>query len=113
MIAGNSVAASYRAKGYKCCALKEMRGSRMLASRALVRAAGIDGPHSALEFNAMTTEAKHIVDGFQALPDTAKREVLAELVRISGRIDYPTVSDDELLSAANDVFLSYDERESE
>lgn len=59
----------------------------------------------------MTADAKHIVDDFQALPDTAKREVLAELVRISGRIDYPAVSDEELISAANDVFLSYDERE--
>lgn len=74
---------------------------------------GIDGRHQALEFNAMTAEAKHIVDDFQALPDIAKREVLTELVRISGRIDYPTVSEDELLSAANDVFLAYDERESE
>lgn len=61
----------------------------------------------------MTAEAKHIVDDFQALSDTAKREVLAELVRISARIDYPAVSDDEFLTAANDVFLAYDERESE
>ena len=76
-------------------------------------ARGIHGRHQALEFNTMTAEAKHIVDDFQALPDTAKREVLAELVRISGRIEYPTVSDDELLSAANDVFLTYDERETE
>jgi hypothetical protein len=59
----------------------------------------------------MTAEAKHIVEDFEALPDTAKREVLAELVRISGRIDYPSVSDDELISAANDIFLAYDERE--
>ena len=61
----------------------------------------------------MTADAKHIVEDFQALPDVAKREVLAELVRISGRIDYPSVSDEELLSAANDVFLAYDEREVE
>lgn len=59
----------------------------------------------------MAADAKHIVEDFQALPDVAKREVLAELVRISGRIDYPSVSDEELLSAANDVFLAYDERE--
>lgn len=32
----------------------------------------------------MTAEAKQIVDDFRALPDAAKREVLAELVRISG-----------------------------
>ena len=61
----------------------------------------------------MAADAKHIVEDFQALPDVAKREVLAELVRISGRIDYPSVSDEELLSAANDVFLAYDEREVE
>jgi hypothetical protein len=59
----------------------------------------------------MTAEAKHIVEDFQALSDPAKREVLAELVRLSGRIDYPPVSEDELLVAANDVFLEYDKRE--
>ncbi|MDQ3281007.1 MAG: hypothetical protein M3Q69_06310 [Acidobacteriota bacterium] len=59
----------------------------------------------------MTAEAKHIVDGFRALPDATKREVLAELARISAGIDYPRMTDDELLSAANDVFLGYDERE--
>jgi hypothetical protein len=61
----------------------------------------------------MTSEARHIVEDFRALPDAAKREVLAELVRISGRIDYPAVSDNELLAAADDVFLAYDERERE
>lgn len=61
----------------------------------------------------MTVEAKHIVDDFRALPDSAKREVLAELVRISGRIDYPTMSDEELTAAADDVFRAYDEREGE
>ena len=61
----------------------------------------------------MTAEAKHIVDDFRALSDPAKREVLAELVRISGRIDYPAVSQDELLAAADDVFLEYDKREAE
>jgi hypothetical protein len=61
----------------------------------------------------MTAEAKHLVDDFRVLPDAAKREVLAELVRIAGRIDYPAIADEELLASANDVFLSYDERESE
>ena len=59
----------------------------------------------------MTADAKHLIEDFQALPDMAKREVLAELVRIARTIDYPSMSDDELTSAANDVFLSYDERE--
>jgi hypothetical protein len=59
----------------------------------------------------MTAEAKHLIDDFQALPDAAKREVLAELVRISRHIDYPEMSEDELVSAADEVFRGYDERE--
>lgn len=61
----------------------------------------------------MTADAKHVVEDFRALPDAAKREVLAELVRISGHIEYPEISDEELLTVANDVFLGYDERERE
>lgn len=60
----------------------------------------------------MTAEATHIIEEFGALPDPQKREVLAELVRISRTIDYPEISDDELVSAANEVFLDYDRRES-
>jgi hypothetical protein len=78
-----------------------------------LRRGGIRICHMALQSDVMTAEAKHILDDFRALPDTAKREVLAELVRISGGIDYPVISDDELLAAANDVFLAYDEREGE
>lgn len=59
----------------------------------------------------MTADAKHLIDDFQALPDATKREVLAELVRISRHIDYPPTADEELVSAANDVFLTYDARE--
>jgi hypothetical protein len=60
----------------------------------------------------MTAEARHIIDDFGSLPDDEKREVLAELIRISRHIDYPDVSDDELVSAADMVFLEYDRRES-
>ena len=59
----------------------------------------------------MTAEAKHLLEEFGALPDPSKREVLAELLRVSRYLDYPEMSDEELTSAANDVFLAYDERE--
>ncbi|HEX7709265.1 MAG TPA: hypothetical protein VF701_22615 [Thermoanaerobaculia bacterium] len=59
----------------------------------------------------MTADAKHLLKEFGALPDTSKREVLAELLRVSRHLDYPEMSDEELTSAANDVFLAYDERE--
>ncbi|HYR27030.1 MAG TPA: hypothetical protein VEU30_01105 [Thermoanaerobaculia bacterium] len=61
----------------------------------------------------MTADARHIVENFRAIPDAAKREVLAELVRICGAIDYPAMADEELLAAGNEVFLTYDERERE
>jgi hypothetical protein len=60
---------------------------------------------------AVTTAARHIIEDFENLPDQEKREVLAELIRMSRHLDYPAVSDDELLSAANHVFAEYDQRE--
>ncbi|HYI11777.1 MAG TPA: hypothetical protein VEK57_22150 [Thermoanaerobaculia bacterium] len=59
----------------------------------------------------MTVQAKHIIEDFGGLPDPEKREVLAELIRMARHIEYPAVSDDELLSAADEVFLAYDRRE--
>ena len=60
----------------------------------------------------MTAEAKHIIEDFGALPDQAKREVLAELLRLSRHLDFPEASDEELLSSADQVFLEYDRQES-
>lgn len=59
----------------------------------------------------MTADARHIIDDFEALPDPAKREVLAELIRLSRHLDYPAIGDDELVTAADEVFRGYDERE--
>ena len=59
----------------------------------------------------MSTEAEHLIEEFGALPEPSKREVLAELLRISSHLDYPEMSEDEFTSAANQVFLGYDERE--
>ena len=59
----------------------------------------------------MTAEAKHFIDDFEALPDEAKLEVLAEIIRISRNLDYPGISDGELVSAADEIFVQYDRRE--
>lgn len=59
----------------------------------------------------VTSEAKHFLQDFEALPDPAKREVLAELIRFSLYLDYPRIADDELVSAANEIFSGYDRRE--
>jgi hypothetical protein len=61
--------------------------------------------------SVMTAAGKHIVEDFAALPDREKREVLANLLRISREIEFPEVSDEELVSSADAVFLEYDKRE--
>ena len=61
----------------------------------------------------MTAAGRHLVEDFETLPDAEKREVLADLLRISRTIEYPEISDEELLAAANQVFLEYDRREGE
>lgn len=60
----------------------------------------------------MTAEAKHLIEDFGALPDLEKREVLTELLRLSRHLEYPSMNDDELLSAADEVFLAYERQES-
>lgn len=60
---------------------------------------------------AMTAAAQHIVENFASLSDAEKREVLASLLRISRDIDYPEATDEELVGAADAVFLSYDRME--
>ncbi len=59
----------------------------------------------------MTAAGKHIIDDFQTLPDEEKREVLANLLRISRDLEFPETSDEDLVAAADAVFLSYDREE--
>jgi hypothetical protein len=59
----------------------------------------------------MTAVGKHIVEDFESLPDVEKREVLSNQLRISRAIDYPELSDEETLAAADAVFLEYDRAE--
>jgi hypothetical protein len=59
----------------------------------------------------VTADAKRLIEDFEKLSDPEKREVLSELLRAAERLGYPAVGDDELVSAANAVFLEYDRRE--
>ena len=59
----------------------------------------------------MTAEAKHLIEDFEKLSDLEKREVLSELLHAAKQLEYPPVTEDELTSAANQVFLEYDRRE--
>lgn len=61
----------------------------------------------------MTSEAKHLIEEFEALPDSAKQEVLAELLRVAGEIEYPELTDDDLRAVASETFAAYDAEENE
>jgi hypothetical protein len=61
----------------------------------------------------MTAVGKELVETFEALPDLEKREVLADILRISRGLEYPTMSEDELVSVADAMFSAYDREESE
>ncbi len=61
----------------------------------------------------MTSVGKHIVEDFANLPDPEKREVLANLLRISREVEYPEVPDEEIVASADALFLEYDRRESD
>jgi hypothetical protein len=59
----------------------------------------------------VTAEAKHLIEDFEKLSDLEKREVLSELLHAAQHLEYPDMTEEELVSAANQVFLEYDRRE--
>ncbi|HEY6141382.1 MAG TPA: hypothetical protein VI670_26805 [Thermoanaerobaculia bacterium] len=61
----------------------------------------------------MTTEAKHLIEEFEALSDAAKQEVLVEILRIANDIDYPELTDEDLTAVAAETFALYDAEEDE
>ena len=59
----------------------------------------------------MTAAAEHIIEDFEALPEPEKRDVLAKLLRITANFDYGPISDEELGSATDALFVSLDAEE--
>ena len=61
----------------------------------------------------METPTENIIATFDQLPDAEKQEVAAAILRLTLRIDFPPVSDDELVLSAEETFLELDRREAE
>ena len=59
----------------------------------------------------MTKAAQDFLRSFKALPPTDQHEVLVQLLREPIEASYETPSDDELVAAADFVFLEYDTAE--
>jgi len=59
----------------------------------------------------MTLAAKTILESFEALPEPDKEAVVVEILRRATAAPYPTMEDEDLIFAADQVFLELDRRE--
>jgi hypothetical protein len=53
----------------------------------------------------MSATAEKLLDSFQALPEDQKHRVASEILRWSVLTDHPPLQDEELVAAADAVFL--------
>jgi hypothetical protein len=60
----------------------------------------------------MTNEAQQFLRSFKALPKTDQHDVLVQLLRMPIEANYAAPSDEDLVHAADEVFLELDKRES-
>jgi hypothetical protein len=61
----------------------------------------------------VTLSAQQIIDSFEQLPELEKQKVAYEILRRSVQLEVPSLSDEELVNAAEDLFLTLDAREAE
>lgn len=61
----------------------------------------------------MGDAARHLLQSFEALSETERREVLEELLRRSSELPYSFPSNDELLHAADHVLQNLDRLEAQ
>lgn len=61
----------------------------------------------------MSTSAQNLIESFDKLPDVEKQRVASEILRRTINFDMPTLSDEELVLSAEELFLELDRREAE
>jgi hypothetical protein len=59
----------------------------------------------------MTAQVQDMLHTFDLLPDGEKREVASEILRRTLTLDVPALSDDQLVGAAEELFLQLDRSE--
>ena len=82
--------------------------NRLLGSRRCL----LDSRKQEWECKGMSPGAKRVLDAFDSLSAEAREEVLGELLRRAAHSDHMAPSDEELVAAADNVFLELDRRES-
>ena len=59
----------------------------------------------------MSTEVQHLLESFAALPEPDRHELASAILRWTVNTDHPALSDDELIRAADSVFVALDQQE--
>ncbi len=59
----------------------------------------------------MTVQSQNVIRAFELLPEAEKQEVVVELLKRSRVFESPNLSDEELVGAAETIFLSLDREE--
>jgi hypothetical protein len=60
----------------------------------------------------MSKNAQRLLEEFDSLAETERREVAVEILRRTDLVSYGAPEDSELLAAADQIFLELDRRES-
>jgi hypothetical protein len=60
---------------------------------------------------AMTAHVQELLHTFDLLPDRDKEELAAEILRRSMTLEMPPLSDEQLVGAAEELFLQLDRNE--
>ena len=71
----------------------------------------LDDTNARCEPDPMTQAAKKLLDEFDALPDRERSELVAELVRRVALAPHDLPQDDDLVAAADRLFIELDRRE--
>lgn len=61
----------------------------------------------------MSTAARNFIESFDKLPDAEKQEVASEILKRTINFDMPSLSDEDLVLSAEELFLELDRRETE
>lgn len=59
----------------------------------------------------MTTAVKDMLHSFELLSDEDKRELFSEIIKKTAQFDFPSLSDNDLISCAENTFLELDRKE--
>ena len=61
----------------------------------------------------MSPAVQHLIESFDHLPESDQRTAASEILRRSSRFDLPPLSAEELVMAAEEIFLLLDQDEKE